>query len=104
MRSTPIPCATLLFEMCSYCVVFSIGKRGRTDRLFGKGCVLQCARNLHTAVCHAGEIREYHMKDTGTGSEVLYRWGGKQRMLVEDDLGINPKKQYRYSVNLHTAK
>lgn len=132
MRSTRITCTALLFEMCCYCVVFSIkylppllqtltffsvalyplssllsigiGKHGRTNRLFGKGCILQCARNLHTAVCHTGEIREYHMRDTSIGSEVQYRWRERQRMLVEDDLQLNPKKQYRYNLNLHTAK
>jgi len=25
-------------------------------------------------------------------------------MLVEDDLPVNPKKQYKHNLNLHTAK
>lgn len=120
MRSTPIPCTALLFGMCSYSFVFSIiyllpllqtfslfsvclypfycllligvGKRVRTDRLFMKGCVLQCVRSLHTKLSHAGEIRQYCMTDIGIGSEVHYRWQKKQRMPVEDDLQGNPKK------------
>lgn len=71
---------------------------------WGKGCVWQHTRNLHTAECHAGEIREYHMKDTGIGSGVQYGWGEQQRMLVEDDLQFNPKKQYRHNRSLHAAK
>lgn len=107
-----IKCLPLLLQTLSLFSVplypisssLSIGvlKHGRTNRLLGKGCVLQRARNLHTAVSHAGKIREYYVKDTG--SEVQYRWGEKQRMLIEDDLQVNPKKQYRYNLNLHTAK
>lgn len=46
-------------------------------------------------LCPAVEIREYHMKDIGIGSEVLYRSGEKQRMEFEDYLTVNTKKQYR---------
>lgn len=55
-------------------------------------------------LCPAVEIREYHMKDIGLGSEVLYRQGEKQRMVFEDDLTVNTKKQYRQDFSLHTAK
>lgn len=73
-----------------------ISKHGGKNRILAEWTVVcKCARNLQTAFCPAVEIRDYHMKDIGIGSEVLYRSGEKQRMEFEDYLTVNTKKQYR---------